>query len=300
MIRLRLPFKKKPPEARKSVLGLRRLNRAKFHRISKKKIMTFLTVLFITFLFLAIFFMVKNNPFRIKNINFKNTDLSCVSNEQLRNYLNLANSNIFNISAESLQQKAKQKFKCLSSITIQKKFPETLEIEANDRKLAAVIKFFQLPELDLKLSEATASSATAIIIENTQGAKQIANFIVDNEGTILKLQADTSDLPEIEYYHQATELKLGAKIPEDAIAKSLKVINLLTQQGIVTKRIKIIESGLFLSGEKELAFSLRWDIDRQIASLQLILHQAMIDSREVKKIDLRFEKAIVVYSVPNR
>lgn len=293
MIKLSLPFKKKE-EKPTSVLGLRKLN--KRGRASKRKVFYLSPLFFIFLLILSIFFLIKKNPFQIKVVNFRSADLSCVSNEQLRNYLNLKSYNFFNLDGKSLEQKVKEKFICVSVIKIERKIPSTVEVSANDRKLAAIIKVFQLPEIDLNLEEATSSTQAAKLIDTTYGASELGNFIVDTEGVVLKPQDGTSNLPVIEYYNLSGKLRLGSRLPAGLIPQTLKVLNGLNQQGINFENLKIVDNGLFVRGEKELVFPLDKDIERQLAALQLILQKAKMDTKQVNKVDLRFDKAIVVYS----
>ena len=80
------------------------------------------------------------------------------------------------------------------------------------------------------------------------------------------------------------------------IQKTVKVLEKIKSLGVNSDDPKIY-SKIYLSlGQKpQMVFVLDDKSDHQLASLQLILDQAKMDTKEVEFLDLRFDKPIVRY-----
>ncbi len=121
----------------------------------------------------------------------------------------------------------------------------------------------------------------AIVVASSSGSMKYQS--VDSEGAVLG-DTDLPDLPKI--YSQY--------IDGSDIKNTLKIIDKITSSGFSVKVIKIDPpKNLLIEGIYKVYFSLDKNIDIQLASLQLILNQAKIDSEKVDYIDLRFEKPVI-------
>ena len=93
------------------------------------------------------------------------------------------------------------------------------------------------------------------------------------------------------------ELSLGKKLDQELIQKTVQVLEKVKSLSVNADDPKIY-SKIYLSlGQKpQMIFILNDKINRQVASLQLILDQAKMDTKEVEFLDLRFDKPIVRYA----
>lgn len=84
---------------------------------------------------------------------------------------------------------------------------------------------------------------------------------------------------------------IAEKIPEQKLAEELKKVDFrVISLSIIGE--KVIEASI--SGGTKIIFKTE-EIEKQISSLQLILPRFKIEGRIPKKIDLRFEKPIVIF-----
>jgi hypothetical protein len=269
-------------------------------RLNFKSLFPKIGLILLFILVLGSFLFFKSNPLSFKKIVYENTDLSCVSNSQITQSANLNKTNIFFFNSTSESEKLQKQYPCLETIEFKKSFPQTLEVSVTQRQPAVFLKTYIYKPLNLDLTEATSSTEAAKILKDDQSsASQGQVFLVDKNGVLFDVVTDlNSALPILNYYGE--ELKLGYKLPEGLISNSLVAIDKLNQLLILPKEVRINNSYFVAQGDPTVKLSLTKDVNRQLISLQLILSQAKMDSKTVESVDLRFDKAVVVYSAQKR
>jgi hypothetical protein len=258
----------------------------------------------------AFYFLYISDIFKVKEISVNPSNTSCTSESEIKKFTNLLGKSIFFVDSGWVNQKISERFNCIESAKLEKKFPNNLNINLSERKAASIVKLIKFnsipPLVDLteslasSSSEATPSSNTAVgtnldfeVNESSVSSK----LLTDKEGFILLKVEDEnqfSNLPRI--YLLGKDINFSKVIPNEFVGNTLKVLEKMNSLSKNVERVKIVDNSLFVKSEEKIVFSLTKDILRQLASLQLILQKAKIESKQVEIIDLRFDKPVVVYS----
>jgi cell division septal protein FtsQ len=270
---------------------------------SKLSITIFLLVVLILLTFYTIFF---SGVFTLKTVEFNPRQISCAPLEGIKAVLP-KKQNILFIKAQEQAEIIRAKFPCLESVVIEKRFPDTLLIHVVERKTVALLRsgIKTVPiVVDLPVeatSEATASSSSAQPKVEPEDPFKIDEFLyskyfsVDSHGFVLS-ENPVSDTPlPLFYYLDDQELMVYAHLEEGIMETALHLMQKLYEMQIIVQSAKIEEKNLFIDGPIRITFLLNKEIDAQIIPLQLILQKAKIDSEVIEKIDLRFDKPVVVY-----
>jgi hypothetical protein len=205
--------------------------------------------------------------------------------------------NFFLVKAGELESKFKKQHICLEKISIVKNFPDKVVIGIKNRQPAALINSVKNrpEELQLDLSEATPSSQAALLDFSVPQVSPDTQFITDKDGVIYANDAALgNNLPSI--YLVDNSIYIGRALSKAELTNTLSIIERINQLGVYPVTIKSSQSELLLDGETRMVFSLNKDIREQLASLQLILETAKINSKYINLVDLRFNKPIVIYA----
>lgn len=267
---------------------------------NKKKLKLFLSI-FLILTITGVLFFLNLSVLIVKNVVVKE-GVSCVEEDRVVKDGAFFNQNIIFLNKSLIEKKLKEKYLCIDSLNLEKKYPDTLNIYLKERQKAlriGIIKgesFIKLPEI----TEATPSSQSAFftIDLSVNEASVSGIYITDKNGFVFNAGEETSDIPTI--YLVGYEVGLGRRVDRDIVNLSIKLINRLEELSIEYKTVKIMGDMVLIDGDLKLTFSLAKDLNRQLASLQLILQKAKMNSKSMEKIDLRFEKPIVVYSQKGR
>lgn len=269
---------------------------------NKKLIFAFL-VLIVSLIF---YFLLFSPLFNVKKVDIILNNITCANSDSLKPSI-ISNKNIFLVNEKDLKDKIKNNFFCVKDVDVKKEFPDKLRVSLNNREKKAILNFFP-PIIEKESSEA----ASLNIFESSESAKinysyffkgQPKKYLVDSEGIIFSEASNNANILEINLNY-SDDIKLGEKISDEFI----RGVNLVTK--VIELNITIYKSAFM--GPKILAitainedleefsllFNLKNDELRQIASLQLILQKAKMNSNEgtIEMIDLRFDKPIVRYS----
>jgi cell division septal protein FtsQ len=257
----------------------------------------------------AVYTLYYSDFFKIKEVIVNPSGISCTNEAEVKKFTNLLGKSILFIDQNWLNQKITERFNCVESISSKKYYPDKLSIDLTERQgnaIVRLIKFDNVPPPKLELREATPSSEAAVKkVENTldfevNESSVSSSLLVDKVGFILlKLESadEFGNLPNI--YLLGQEINFEKVIPNEFIPDVLTVLQKMTALQKKVQLTKIVESDLYIKSEEKIVFSLTKDILRQLASLQLILQKAKIESKKVEIIDLRFDKPVVVYSPKN-
>lgn len=268
-------------------------------RFSLKKIIISLLIP----VFLAgIYFIFSSKIFSIKSVEIHLSKIDCVDENKIRTSSNLLGENFFFLHYQKIEKSLKKNFFCIKSVSISKKFPSLVKLDVFGREAAVIL---------VSLSEeATQSGAIESFIQaqatssaQASQSAQIAfpvigsneKFVVDDEGIIFSKNADQYNAQHI--YITGFKLTLGKAIEDKMIGNALKILEKIKTFGMEFKDAKILsEKILLVNGMPKIIFKLDGDIEKQTASLQLILKTAKIDSNTLEFIDLRFDKPVVKFA----
>ncbi len=234
------------------------------------------------FTLLLIFLSLRLNLFNIQKIEVTGPNLDCASQKTLLESLQILGNNFFILDTKELTKSIKSKFICIKDVTLVKLFP-------NKVKLEVVPRLPQSKLITLKNFEGSSSA----LLENvaTPSAEQYSEaFLVDNEGVLFAKDSSHLDIPII---FIDADLSLGKKLENQMVENSLKILDKLNLFGLNVKSSLVLDNFFVVYTFPKIIFRLDSAVDTQIASLQLILRNAKIDSSQVEFIDLRFDKPII-------
>lgn len=258
-----------------------------FFRTFKKKTGFLVKILIfsIVILFLLLVYIIIKYPiFAIKNIDIEKQNTECIDDLKIKDSSKILGQNFFLIETKKIEENLKLNFFCIKKVFTKKEFPNKIKLTILGREAKVVIT-------SLKDGEATISA----LLENmaTPSAKDFSgSYLADDEGVIFEKANIGMDLPKIFVYRH--KINLGDQILQ--VRDSVKILDKIKSFGIDMKIISILDDFLITETQPKILFNLKGEIDTQLASLQLILNQAKIDSNSLEFIDLRFDKPIVRFA----
>jgi len=193
--------------------------------------------------------------------------------------------NLIFLKKEEIRKKFLNTHHIVKNLKIKKVLPNKLVFELEKRKEVAVLGF------ELKLEEKETASSGKPVFETTKDF-----FLVDEEGVVIKKENDPL-LPLILLSEQLS-LNVGQQVPQREIVEAIKFLTTLRLNLLEPKIAKITSPyslTVWLKDGEEVVFSLKKEIQVQVDSLQFILSRSKIEGKEIKKIDLRFDKPVVSY-----
>lgn len=251
----------------------------------KKSLKKYVLIILLVMLLIPSFILVKSDVFRIKEVIIKSSEINCVNNSSLKDLLKLEKKIVFFVDESQIKKNIKGKYYCIKDIIITYQIPYTVYAEIIKRESRAKVVSLTLKEssLSAKLEEVA-----------TPSAQDYLNiFLIDDEGILFSKENSATKFPEIFIYDR--ELNLGQSITSIS-GGIFKIFDTVGSFGINIDSVKIFfDKFLITESLPKIAFNLEKDLDKQLASLQLILGQAKIDSAELVFIDLRFDKPVVRY-----
>jgi len=252
-------------------------------KIIKKKKVSFKLILVLLVGILIVFFLMRSNLLNIKEVNTTLVNLNCVDSNQVKK--SFLNKNILTISKREVENKLKEKYFCLKSINLEKKLPSSINLDLFGREAVLIL-------ITLEPTEATSSALDNLEATPSAEENQKDIYLLDNEGVVFSKAQDLI-FPKL---YVEEQVNLGEKIEEGEkivrILNQVKTLGLSFEGRVVSKYLLVRTNNML-----KIVFSLDRDIDTQLASLQLILNEAKIDSKDqLEFIDLRFDKPIVRFA----
>lgn len=261
---------------------------------NKKKLLFLATGFFTVWLVFLLFWFLGRPLIVFKKIDLQTDARDCVASSTVLGYLNLGETNYFAFDPGSLSKKLQDKFFCLGTVEIKKSFPDTLSIRLKKRQPAVSIRGYKLPDLGFSLSEATSSTQAAEVADAFKKAPLSGHFVADSTGFVFARQESGLNLPELDVY--GDDVRLGRAVPEGAVEAVLQISGRLDKLAVPPAKFRKVGRSLYLESKLAVNFSLEKELARQLAELEIILEQARLEAKGVEKVDLRFNKAVVVYS----
>ena len=217
----------------------------------------FLVIIFLIVLApLSIFFL-----FKIENVEVAG-DKGCTEESTIQEQFR--GRNIFIVSSKRVEETVLNNYKCVKNVTVQKKYPSTLTIEVEiDRPLVKV------------------GDKNIYLTEN--------GFVLDNY--------DQKNLPTI-FFDKETEFKIGERVNDEDTLYVLSLVSQIGKTDFVATSIRVLSPFVLSVYNREnqtVIFTTEKEVNVQVDSLQLILSESKIDPSKITKIDLRFEKPVIIF-----
>ncbi len=211
-------------------------------------------ILFLIFiLLLSLLIFLSSKVIAVSFLEFKLEKISCADEKKLQKEINLIGKNLIMIDEKSVEETLKKKFSCIKQVFLNKSLPNKIKVHVIGRQPVATI---------------VASNSAKL---------------VDNEGVALG-GGDLPNLPKI----------YSENIDSKEVKNTILIINKLISFNFEIKKSSILpKKDLLIEGEYKIYFNLEKNLDIQLASLQLILNQAKIESNKVEYIDLRFRDPVI-------
>lgn len=238
-----------------------------------------------------------NQHLAIKIVALNFSQLWCGDKSEIEKAIQLQGQNLMLLNTVPVGQRLVDKFLCLNSVQFTKIYPSRITVDLEGRLPVALIRPVTVPELSLDYStlEATPSSSAALINWQYQSSTE-QWFYVDQTGLVFT----TADLghPYPNFQIEQPNLNVGSRLNDQVIQNAIWIAEQLANEEIVPQSYLITATNNLLinAGSVKLAFNLEQDVEKQIASLHLILREAKIDAKELLNVDLRFAKPVVIYS----
>lgn len=245
----------------------------------------------------VLLFGVISKVFVVKSIDIKLNNAGCVSEQQVKSLLSLQGKNILLTDFNNLDNKFRSKYICVKDINFTKQLPDKILVQVNGRTGVAVVRTISTEAatsanlLDLSTPSSSGSATPSAQLQILDGYKGIP-YLVDEEGIIFAQADEGVNLPTL--LLSGVGLDFGKGLKNDLIKKAVVIIQKLKDFNLEIKQAIIYSNKyLLIDGKTRVQFNLEKDVNIQLASLQLILDKAKIDSENMEIIDLRFDKPVV-------
>lgn len=236
--------------------------------------------------------LVFSDFFKIKNVSFSPENFPCGVVKEVRKTVNIEGRNFFLVDPTEVENKITRKFPCIAKIELKKNLPSSAKITLVPRQAVAIISpILEKSALDLNLKEASASTEAAILDFSVSSSER--RFLVDSSGFVFLQTTNVDNLPII---FLADEVGVGKVIKNNVVKKIGELLKLLKSFSNLPRTIKVSSDQILVDADTKIALSLKKDYYRQLASLQLILEKAKMNSKRMERIDVRFDKPIIMYS----
>ena len=169
-------------------------------------------------------------------------------------------------------------------VKVKKRIPDKLLFELTSRKPVVA--------LAIELSSGLESTASA----RPQFSLTGIYYLVDEQGVVVKKVEENQNLPLI-LFDKDPHFNSGEKINQEEILQTVKIIMGMKLRLLEPKVSLIInprEIEVWLTNETLVLFNSQKEIENQLDSLQFISSRSKMEGKQVKKIDLRFDKPIIV------
>ncbi len=263
------------------------------------KFALWLKIILIVILVLGLgFWLLKSDLLAVREVNVQFVKSFCQNETEIRQQIKLDKQNWFTLNTLTLTDEMLQKNHCLEQVIVKKEWFNRVEIRLIGRTPEAVMQLVRTTPGIAQLIdvESSASSQTAILDFSDQIQAEGDNFWIDRFGMIFMTEASPSSLPK--YFMVDRELVIGKFLNSRLVLEGNRAVVQMNLLGLVPNWVKITKYDVLLAKMKdglEVVIALDEDVLRQTASLQLILQKAKIDSKSINRIDLRFDKPVVIY-----
>lgn len=239
-------------------------------RNRKRRKFLILILISIPLILLLIFLIFRIGLFNIKKIEVEGDRLGCADNDQIKDSSKLLGQNFFTLDQKKLTKSLKEKFICIKDVNLSKTFPNKVGIKVSLRQPAAILA---------TLKKWPIATPSAEDISET--------FVIDDEGVVFSKDSENLNVPKV----------FVANLNFPGIS-FLQILDKIKTLGIDIKDTFIDDNFFAVNSETgpQIIFGLDDPVDVQLASLQLILDKAKIDSSVLEFVDLRYDKPVVRFA----
>jgi len=218
-------------------------------------------------LILGVVSWLRSDFWRIKKVDCHLNGEPCSSSLWAELFNLTSGKNILFLSSSNLSGQIKQNHPELLQVQIDKQLPHDLLVEIQVRR--------------------------AVVAISSQGEEF---YLADEDGVLLEKMNQPPDLPMILVADKISR-DVGGRIQEEIILKEIQILHesqlrLLEPKSAQAVSERVIE--VWFNDDLQALFSVQKDIDVQLDSLQFILERTKIEGEKPKRIDLRFDKPVIV------
>ena len=180
---------------------------------------------------------------------------------------NTLGHNLIKFNTADLEKKLENNFLGAKNVVVEKTYPDKLKIIIIER------------------------TPIAVIYQN-----QEENFLVDEDGYVLGFADPKAvDLPRLRY---EKEIKVGLFIDKQIVPLYLELTELLDQEKIKVSSMSFNPNYVqfFLDKGVEVLVGNEKDKSEAIKAISALLQQSNVDDQEIQRIDLRYDKVIVLFN----
>lgn len=245
--------------------------------------------LIIILIFVSVFFAIRSDIFIVHQLEVEGLKQNeCVKKEQIYEKLPFVGRSLIFIDYEPFSKDFKTNFLCIDSITFEKKWPDKIKIKLNFRQPMTI--------LAINKTDQDTASQSANLNQATISAS-FDYFIIDNHGFVFGEVATSEANVPILFSKDFINVKLGAPVESKSLKVAVEILKNLSdlQLNIKTASISKEQIDVQLENDILVIFSKDKEGAIQTSSLQAIIRQSKIEGKKLTKIDLRFEKPIVIF-----
>jgi len=202
---------------------------------------------------------------RIEIVNSANASPSFFSALELQKTVETWSAQtLFTLSPSKEQAKLLTQFPALKELTILKKWPRQVQLQYEERVPFAVVN------------------------------SNAGSFFIDSQGVVFSVSKEGYSLPL--FANELPDLSLGFQLDSDTWGKTVSFVTELPQLGFTTSSFDYSQDRISVQTreEVELVFSPARDLDYQLSTLEVVWRDAELTGKKYKKIDLRFNRPVVV------
>jgi cell division septal protein FtsQ len=227
-----------------------------------------LFIILVTFAYGFYYVLVGSSLFKVARINVFGAK-SFVSAQDVNTVVSdrVSGVSIFQVDDEGLEKNLIEVFQGAKDIRVHKVLPSTVNVEVFERVPLALVYKEDSPDL----------------------------YMVDDEGYILGIVEDRmTNLPKISY---EGEVKVGFFIDSNVVPIYLELVQALNTEQVKTSSISFYSKYalIYVSDGIELRVGNDKDKAGSIKTASNLIRQLTLEGKKLKKIDLRYDKVIVLY-----
>ena len=222
--------------------------------------LSFVVVIFFATIILILFF---SPLFKVKSVEVIGAQ-ECLNSDELKKDKSLIGQNLVLLSLANLNSEFITKYSCLEEVTAKKLYPSKLQIFVKSK--LAVVK-----------------------IDNSNFSLTLDGLVVDSQKSLA--------IPTI-FLPTNINAQKNQKITDAKIIFAINLIKALTKSDFVVASLRFVADTIVVYNREDAIaiFSPQKDLNRQVDSLQKVAATAKIDATKIAKIDLRFDKPVIVYN----
>lgn len=242
-------------------------------------------ILGLLLLLALIYVFLRSDFWRVKEVKCRFNQLDC--NQEIAEQITELSlgKNLLFFPRQTTMKKIKEILIQVDTVSIKKIIPNKILFELSSRKPVVALAVELSPESESTVSAKPQFSLTGVY------------YLTDQQGVVVKKMEESQNLPLI-LFKSDPQFKTGEKITQEEVRRVIEIIvemKLRLLQPKVSRIISPREIEIWLENETLVILNGQKEIDVQLDSLQFIYSRSKIEGKQIKKIDLRFDKPVVVY-----